>query len=203
MEIDGRAVPCAKIILLGELGVGKTSILTKSSVPPPKTNIGADFHCETLSVTERGVTRRVTLQLWDTAGMERFMYLSRAYYRHVHCCVLVFAVDDMNSFKSLEKWRDEYLVNRNDDGTSPEEIQLVVVGNKIDLDGTRVVDKAEASKYCYDRGLIYIETSAKDGTNLDELYRVIAQQALKKLEPDNSTVSLVPDYNANTTSYCW
>lgn len=75
-------------------------------------------------------------QIWDTAGQERFQSLGVAFYRGADCCVLVFDVNNAQSFKSLDSWRDEFLIQASP--RDPENFPFVVLGNKIDLD-TRAV----------------------------------------------------------------
>ena len=77
-----------------------------------------------------------TLQIWDTAGQERFHCLGQAFYRGADCCVLTFDVNSASSFKNLDNWRDEFLIQAN--LNDPESFPFIVIGNKIDL-GKRMV----------------------------------------------------------------
>ncbi|VDP42122.1 unnamed protein product [Soboliphyme baturini] len=80
------------------------------------------------------------LKIWDTAGQERFQSLGVAFYRGADCCVLVFDVSNTNSLKSLDSWRDEFLVQASP--REPENFPFVVLGNKIDLENRTVVFKS-------------------------------------------------------------
>lgn len=80
-------------------------------------------------------------QIWDTAGQERFQSLGVAFYRGADCCVLVFDVTAPNTFKTLDSWRDEFLIQASP--RDPENFPFVVLGNKIDLENRQVGGKLE------------------------------------------------------------
>lgn len=77
-------------------------------------------------------------QIWDTAGQERFQSLGVAFYRGADCCILVYDVNTPNTFKSLDNWRDEFLIQASP--RDPDHFPFVVIGNKIDLDNRAVSD---------------------------------------------------------------
>uniref|UniRef100_A0A8C7X138 RAB7a, member RAS oncogene family n=1 Tax=Oryzias sinensis TaxID=183150 RepID=A0A8C7X138_9TELE len=121
-----------KVIILGDSGVGKTSLMNqyvnKKFSNQYKATIGADFLTKEVMVDDR----LVTMQIWDTAGQERFQSLGVAFYRGADCCVLVFDVTAPNTFKTLDSWRDEFLIQASP--RDPENFPFVVLGNKIDLE---------------------------------------------------------------------
>ncbi|KAA8522566.1 hypothetical protein F0562_013073 [Nyssa sinensis] len=98
-----------KVIVLGDSGVGKTSLMNqyvhKKFSQQYKATIGADFVTKELQIDDR----LVTLQIWDTAGQERFQSLGVAFYRGADCCVLVYDVNVMRSFDTLDNWHGEFL----------------------------------------------------------------------------------------------
>lgn len=98
-----------KVIVLGDSGVGKTSLVAqyvhKRFSNQYKATIGADFMSKELQVDDR----LVTLQIWDTAGQERFQSLGVAFYRGADCCVLVYDVNVLKSFDNLDNWHREFL----------------------------------------------------------------------------------------------
>ena len=98
-----------------------------------KATIGADFLTKEVFVDDR----QVTMQIWDTAGQERFQSLGVAFYRGADCCVLVYDVTAPNSFKSLDAWRDEFLIQASP--RDPENFPFIVIGNKVDLADNRAV----------------------------------------------------------------
>uniref|UniRef100_A0A4W6FD55 RAB7a, member RAS oncogene family n=1 Tax=Lates calcarifer TaxID=8187 RepID=A0A4W6FD55_LATCA len=125
-----------KVIILGDSGVGKTSLMNqyvnKKFSNQYKATIGADFLTKEVMVDDR----LVTMQIWDTAGQERFQSLGVAFYRGADCCVLVFDVTAPNTFKTLDSWRDEFLIQASP--RDPENFPFVVLGNKIDLENRQV-----------------------------------------------------------------
>ncbi|PVH38124.1 hypothetical protein PAHAL_5G183000 [Panicum hallii] len=98
-----------KVIVLGDSGVGKTSLMNqyvhKKFSQQYKATIGADFVTKEVLIEDR----LVTLQIWDTAGQERFQSLGVAFYRGADCCVLVYDVNSNRSFDTLNTWHDEFL----------------------------------------------------------------------------------------------
>ena len=113
----------------------------------------------------------VRLQVWDTAGEERFRSLTHMYYRDAVAIILSFSLADAKSFESLETWLDEI----------EEKVQLgnflkILVGTKSDLENQREVSIAQASKFADDNGWVFMETSAKANTNVHQLFTQIASQ---------------------------
>ncbi|KAG8516961.1 LOW QUALITY PROTEIN: Ras-related protein Rab-7a, partial [Galemys pyrenaicus] len=136
--------------------VGKTSLMNqyvnKKFSNQYKATIGADFLTKEVMVDDR----LVTMQIWDTAGQERFQSLGVAFYRGADCCVLVFDVTAPNTFKTLDSWRDEFLIQASP--RDPENFPFVVLGNKIDLENRQVATK-RAQAWCYSKNNIpYFET---------------------------------------------
>ncbi|KAL6504194.1 hypothetical protein OROGR_026117 [Orobanche gracilis] len=176
-----------KVIVLGDSGVGKTSLMNqyvhKKFSQQYKATIGADFVTKELQIDDR----LVTLQIWDTAGQERFQSLGVAFYRGADCCVLVYDVNVMRSFDTLDNWHEEFLkqiwrlhmlkANPPDAKTFP----FILLGNKMDIDGgnSRVVSEKKAKEWCASKGNIpYFETSAKEDYNVDPAFLCIAKAAL-------------------------
>ncbi|KAG4067856.1 hypothetical protein HA402_010542 [Bradysia odoriphaga] len=165
-----------KVIILGDSSVGKTSLMNqyvkKHFSNQYKATIGADFLTKEVVVDDRVVT----MQIWDTAGQERFQSLGVAFYRGADCCVLVFDVTAGNSFKNLDSWRDEFLIQASP--RDPEHFPFVVLGNKIDQENRQVSTK-RAQQWCQSKNDIpYFETSAKEGVNVELAFQTIARNAL-------------------------
>ncbi|KNA22458.1 hypothetical protein SOVF_033980 [Spinacia oleracea] len=214
-----------KIIILGDSGVGKTSLMNqfvnKKFSNQYKATIGADFLTKELQFEDR----LFTLQIWDTAGQERFQSLGVAFYRGADCCVLTYDVNVMKSFENLNRWREEFLLQASPSDpdnfpfillgnkidsfenlnrwreefllqaspSDPDNFPFILLGNKIDVDGGsgRVVSEKKAKAWCMSKGNIpYFETSAKDGTNVEEAFLCIAKNAIKN-EPEEEMY--VPD----------
>ncbi|KAJ6709142.1 RAS-RELATED PROTEIN RABG3A [Salix koriyanagi] len=197
-----------KVIVLGDSGVGKTALMNqyvhKKFSQQYKATIGADFVTKELPIDDR----LVTLQIWDTAGQERFQSLGVAFYRGADCCALVYDVNVMRSFDTLDNWHEEFLKQTNiifvlSQGnlprrqllwkcinlfnliqanlSDPRTFPFILLGNKIDIDGgnSRVVSEKKAKDWCASKGNIpYFETSAKEDYNVDPAFLSIAKIAL-------------------------
>ncbi len=126
-----------KIVILGDSGVGKTTLLqlyvTQKATTMSKPTIGADFQKKEIMVDNQ----QVNLQIWDTAGQEKFQSLGYAFYRGADSCALVFDLTNHKSFENLAMWKKGFVDNAspNDPATFP----FVVIGNKLDKEVNRQV----------------------------------------------------------------
>ncbi|KAL6502536.1 hypothetical protein OROHE_024541 [Orobanche hederae] len=171
--MPSRRRALVKVIILGDSGVGKTSLMNqyvnKKFSNQYKATIGADFLTKEVQFEDRVFTLQ-----------KRFQSLGVAFYRGADCCVLVYDVNVMKSFDNLNNWREEFLIQASP--SDPENFPFVVIGNKVDVDGgnSRVVSEKKARAWCASKGNIpYFETSAKEGINVEEAFQVIAKNALK------------------------
>ncbi|XP_022721431.1 ras-related protein Rab7-like isoform X2 [Durio zibethinus] len=187
-----------KVIILGDSGVGKTSLMNqyvnRKFSNQYKATIGADFLTKEVQFEDR----LFTLQIWDTAGQERFQSLGVAFYRGADCCVLVYDVNVMKSFDNLNNWREEFLIQASP--SDPENFPFVVLGNKVDVDGgnSRVVSEKKVKAWCASKGNIpYFETSAKEGFNVDAAFECIAKNALKN-EPEEEMIRVLKHFEKNS-----
>ena len=150
-----------KIIFTGDSGVGKTSIINaimgQKFSEEYEPSIGVDF----FSKTVRYKGRLMKLQIWDSAGQEKFRSLIPNYIRGSSLVFLIFDITKKESFEHLNEWITFI--------TNIEKTNIVIVGNKIDLKGNRVITKEEAEKYCKEKNYDYFEVSAKEGTNINNL----------------------------------
>ena len=175
-----------KVVLLGDGGVGKSSLIQRfvSNKYDPSLfhTIGVEFLNKDLEVDGE----RYTLQIWDTAGQERFKSLRTPFYRGSDCCLLTYAVDDLQSFQSIAMWKKEFLYYA--DVKDPENFPFVVLGNKSDLVAERKVNSEEALTWCEQNGrLSHFETSAKDAVNVDMAF-VAAIRCVARLNQSNNAV---------------
>ena len=164
-----------KIILLGESGVGKTSILScymeekfKSDRP---CTINADFKIKSLKIDQ---STSVKLTIWDTAGQERYKSLTKHYFKDAHGIILIYDVADRRSFEGLGTWLEEIKNNMLKD-----EVSIILVGNKIDLP-FRNVTKEEGESFANKNDLMYLETSSKEGTNIEKIFEMISKEIISK-----------------------
>jgi small GTP-binding protein len=159
-----------KVVIVGDTKVGKSCILSRfvngSFDHCSPSTIGAAFLTKVVT-TNKGSMR---LQLWDTAGLEKFRSLSPMYYRKASVVVLVFDVTSKSSFKNLEDWMVEIA------GEAPQGIKLVVIGNKIDLVEERVIStQAGKEAAAAMNAVLYGETSGLTGEGVNEIFAKIAE----------------------------
>ncbi|XP_009647970.1 ras-related protein Rab-41 isoform X6 [Egretta garzetta] len=126
--------------------------------------IGIDFLSKTMYLEDR----TIRLQLWDTAGQERFRSLIPSYIRDSAVAVVVFDVTNLNSFQQTSKWIDDVRTERGSD------VIIMLVGNKTDLADKRQVSIEEGERKAQELNVMYIETSAKAGYNVTQLFRRVA-----------------------------
>ena len=177
-----------KIILLGDSGTGKTSIINQSVNnkfnSQYKATIGADFSTKELIVD--GI--HTTLQIWDTAGQERFQSLGVSFYRSADACILVYDITSVKSFENLESWRDEFIRQ----GGVSESFPFSVIGNKCDLEHNRRVAWQRVQSWCKQKGIdVYFESSAKDNRNIDETFDHLIKEVLLIENKENQNQSEV------------
>uniref|UniRef100_A0A4W6EFW4 RAB41, member RAS onco family n=1 Tax=Lates calcarifer TaxID=8187 RepID=A0A4W6EFW4_LATCA len=157
-----------KLVFLGEQSVGKTSLITRfmydSFDNTYQATIGIDFLSKTMYLEDR----TVRLQLWDTAGQERFRSLIPSYIRDSTIAVVVYDITNLNSFQQTSKWIDDVRTERGSD------VIIMLVGNKTDLADKRQVSVEAAERKARELNVMYIETSAKTGYNVKQLFRRVA-----------------------------
>jgi len=179
MSYSNRKKVLLKVLILGDSGVGKTSLMNqyvnKKFTNQYKATIGADFLTKEVMIDDK----LVTMQIWDTAGQERFQSLGVAFYRGADCCVLVYDLTNPKTFESMDSWRDEFLVQACP--RDPDNFPFVVIGNKADLESKRRVSSARAQQWCKSKNSIpYHETSAATAQNVEAAFQEIARKALKQ-----------------------
>ena len=157
-----------KIVVVGDAAVGKTSLMFRfvhgSFKKDYKMTIGVNFATKLVDLD--GV--KVKLSIWDTAGQERFHFLLPSYYDGSSGGLVVFDVTRRDSFLNLPKWLEQI---RSKTGNIP----LLILGNKADLEDLRAVTNEEAKQFAQQNGVVYSETSAKDGANVDDVFAALTQ----------------------------
>uniref|UniRef100_UPI003AAC3E23 ras-related protein rab7 n=1 Tax=Centroberyx gerrardi TaxID=166262 RepID=UPI003AAC3E23 len=175
--IEWKSPICLKVILIGNSGVGKSSFMNRyvnhRFTNMYRATIGTDFLTKEVNID--GST--VVLQIWDTAGTERFQSLGTPLYRGSQCCLLVFDVTSRASFTALDVWRKEFLVQG--EPQDPEGFPFIVLGNKTDL-SNREVSRRQALQWCEQIGAQYFEGSAKDDVDVEKPFVTAAQAGLQQ-----------------------
>jgi len=189
-----------KLVFLGEQSVGKTSLITRFMYDSFDSNYQATIGIDFLSKTMYLEDRTIRLQLWDTAGQERFRSLIPSYIRDSSAAVVVYDMTNRNSFDQTTKWIDDVRAERGAD------VIIMLVGNKSDL-GTekRQVTTEEGERKSRELGVLFIETSAKTGHNVKQLFRRVAAALPGMDQPDKPKhdmvdVALTPNQATGTAS---
>lgn len=170
---NAKSVPF-KLVLLGESSVGKSSLVLRfvrgQFFEYQESTIGAAFLTQTVPLGDT----IVKFEIWDTAGQERYKSLAPMYYRGAAAAIVVYDITSADSFQRAKNWVKE--LQRQ--GTT--NIVIALAGNKVDLEDKRQVESAEAKSYAEDNGLLFMETSAKAATNVNELFVAIARKLPSK-----------------------
>uniref|UniRef100_A0A2K5ZJ58 RAB41, member RAS onco family n=1 Tax=Mandrillus leucophaeus TaxID=9568 RepID=A0A2K5ZJ58_MANLE len=192
---------CSKLLLLGEPSVGKTSVITRfmynSFGCACQATVGIDFLSKTMYLEDQ----IVQLQLWDTAGQEHFHSLIPSYIRDSTIAVVVYDITNISSFKETDKWVEHVRAERGDD------VVIMLVGNKIDLDNKRQVTAEEGEEKSRNLNVMFIETSAKTGYNVKKLFRHVVSALLSTRTlppPKEGTVEIELESfeESGNRSYC-
>ncbi|XP_017557969.1 ras-related protein Rab-18-B [Pygocentrus nattereri] len=171
--MDDDVLTTLKILIIGESGVGKSSLLLRFTDdtfdPELAATIGVDFKVKTIAVDGN----RAKLAIWDTAGQERFRTLTPSYYRGAQGVILVYDVTKRDSFTKLENWLNELetYCTRND-------LVKMLVGNKIDKDN-REVDRNEGLKFARKHSMLFIEASAKTRDGVQCAFEELVEKILQ------------------------
>ena len=172
-EEEDEYTPC-KIVLLGEAGVGKTSIITRyisgSFSQVVMTSTGSSFVAKKIELDDK---KKIKLQIWDTAGQERYRSLAKIFYQSAAVAVLVYDVTLKKSFEQLK----EYWVKEIKDN-APDNIIMVIAANKSDDYLNQDVDTADGKELAKSLDALFICTSAKLGNGIEELFKLSGEKFL-------------------------
>ena len=164
-----------KIIVIGDSAVGKSSLTLRGAKDKYKDFYTPTIGFEFLSFTIKIKNQIIKLQIWDTCGQEVYRSLISSFYRNSSLAILVYAINNQESFDSLETWLDEIKTQ-----THPN-LKIFLIGNKIDLEDQRVVSKEAGEELAKDHNLnLFMETSAKTGINAREVFIRAAKMLLEE-----------------------
>ena len=153
-----------KFIIIGDAAVGKSNLLVRYTSGQFKEEyqltIGVEFGSNNVIIRDN--TYRI--QIWDTAGQENFRSITRSYYKNTACAIIVYEISNKKSFENISSWIEECK------NTAPKSILMVLVGNKCDLDNREVTEE-EGREFAEKNGMLFFETSAKTGKNVEELFK--------------------------------
>ena len=161
--MEASEPPLYKILLLGDSTVGKTCFLLRyvddSFLDLHMATIGLDYRLKTLILEEQKI---VKVQLWDTAGQDKFRAITRNYYKGASGIILIFDVTNIKSYENIKKWINEIKEEIS------EKVAIVLIGNKIDNVQERKISREQGDKLASEIGVKFFETSAKTGEGINE-----------------------------------
>jgi small GTP-binding protein len=170
-----------KILTLGDTTVGKTSIVLQYTTQKYNTQIlstiGVDFKSKVINIDNN----KVKMLIWDTAGEERFRNIASQYYNGADGALLIFDITKKSSFERIVYWINELSQKKNIN-----ELGLLLVGNKIDLEKERQVQKEEAERFAKENNLKYYEVSAAKNINIDNMMLDIIKQCVSNIQKRDS-----------------
>jgi len=191
----------SKILLIGDAGCGKSSLINRYIDGEYNENyyntIGVDFK---IKLFEKN-GKKIKMNIWDTAGQEKFKSLVSSYYRNSDIIILVFDLTNQNTFKNIDKWYSdvEYCCNK-------DKIKLFLVGTKSDVGKDKyIVDEIMIKEKCIQYDMKYYETSAKKNHNLTELFNDIFEELyyIKAIKEENEKeLNILEPEQINKTKLC-
>ena len=159
-----------KILILGDSFVGKTNILKRfihnEFDSTTKETVGVEFDSKNYNFGEK----TIKAQIWDTAGQERYRSVTKAYYKGAKGALLVYDISRRITFENIDNWIIDLRTNGDKD------ILIILIGNKSDLNSKREVNKDEAETKAEQYNIAFLETSAKNGDNIDKAFRELVEQ---------------------------
>ena len=172
-EIEQNPIRC-KTIIVGDSGVGKTSIISrylKKFKEKEKATIGASFTNKLETIDGK----LILFEIWDTAGQERYRSINNIFYQDAYICLLVYDITKKESFQNIKEYWYKSVLEQSSDN-----IIFHIVGNKIDLFDKEKVDRKEVEEYCEEIGaeVSYISAMEENGTYVDILFNKLGEKFL-------------------------
>ncbi len=159
-----------KLILIGDSSVGKSNILLQylkgQFDPNSKATVGVEFGTKNIEINNK----KIKIQIWDTAGQERYRSITSAYYRGAKGAFIVYDITRKTTFDNIDRWVADLKANGDDN------ISIVLIGNKLDLEDQREVQKDEGVKKSEEFKTAFMETSALNGDNIDKAFDELIEQ---------------------------
>ena len=178
-----------KLLVIGDSGVGKSCLTVKATKGSFEAEYSPTIGFEFMTFFVKINETIIKLQIWDTCGQEVYRSLISSFYHNSSLAMLVYAIDNDKSFNSLNSWLNEIRTNGNPD------INIFLIGNKVDLENNRQISKEEAQKFVENNQIkLFLETSAKTGFNAQNVFveasKLLYQQHLKYKNRFSSPESL-------------
>jgi len=171
-----------KVLLLGDSTVGKTCFLLrycdKTFQDAHLSTIGLDYRVKTMTLKNK---KNIKLQIWDTAGQDRFRAITKNYYKGANGIILIYDVTNLQTYENVKNW-----ITQIREETNPN-VVIYLAGNKIDIpEEERAVKTEEGKEIADEYKLQFKETSAKDGINVNEVF----QELVEKIDEVNSKLEV-------------
>ena len=174
MSDDFKSDCVYKVLLLGDSTVGKTCFLMRYTDNTFQeihmSTIGLDYRLKNITL-ENG--KNIKIQIWDTAGQDRFRAITKNYYKGAHGIILIYDITNKKSFENVRTW-----INQIKEEVS-EKVSIILVGNKIDDEEHRVVATEDGEKIAKELGLMFFECSAKSGVNIDSTFNELVKKTVE------------------------
>ena len=177
-----------KLVLLGDSGVGKTNLISRyisnNFDENTRATIGVEFFCKNFRINKK---RTIKVEIWDTAGQERYKAITSVYYKGAKGAFIVYDITSRKTFENIDKWIGEIKERTTDD------VKLIIIGNKTDLNNEREVKSEEALIKYQDMDIPLIETSALEDTNVNEafinLIKIVYKDIARKEIEERKSIS--------------
>ena len=164
-----------KLLIIGDSGVGKTCLLLRFADDTFSesyiSTLGVDFKIRTITIDDM----KIKLQIWDSAGQERFRTITSSFYRGAHGIIVVYDITDQKSFANIKKWLREI------DASAGASVQKLLVGNKSELVNERTISTEVGKSLAGSLNIRFVETSAKSSTNVEEVFLLMANDVLENV----------------------
>ena len=183
MNIESDFETLLKICIIGDSSVGKTNVLFKfiegQFSPLHVATIGFDYKSKIITLPSS--KKKVKLQIWDTAGQEKYMSMNKSLFQRVQGIILMYDITNRATFERLQIWLNLIKQMTN-------EIPIILVGNKLDLEDNeehgRIVEYNEGDDFANENDIEFFEVSAKNGDNIENVFISIAQKVLNSLQSE-------------------
>ena len=181
-----------KILLIGDLGVGKSCVILRyveGDFPGNiMSSIGVDFKTKQIELDEHSIK----MQIWDTAGHEKFRTITTSYYKSAQAIIILYDITQKSSFDHIRNWITEI------DKFGKQGVLKVIVGNKLDLENNRKIKKEDAENLALKYGVKLWEVSAKDNTNIEEMF---VDTIKTLLERNSKIINDIPGSSMNNNFF--
>ena len=189
---ESPPIPTVKLVTVGESSVGKSSIISRMVCDTFKDNDMSTIGGAFCMFTQKRNNKQYKFHLWDTAGQERFRSLVPMYIKNAKIVLIVFDITNMGSFKKVEEHWYDFVTDFSPDATK------ILIGSKSDLKDCRAVPISDAKQYATSKGILYIECSAKNNSNISELVELFIKNVDTNI--NNYSIDRVGNNNNNNNN---